>query len=287
MQYTRSSPAIGRPQPHTWFACRFPDGSLTPCDHAYMWGGLWHFPFDPAVWGTVAQWASALLTSGALLIAALVYWRDSQLSRSAQAKQVRIRIRDRRLGAASFWVQNDSGESIFDVHILVTGPYSFYRGMMKNVETGWADMKSVPKFSSADIAEGFAESCEEFFDTKQYKTSEVERIAADQSHEFLLPSVTRFNDITVAFTDNRGTEWQYRHAAMAHQKLVRLTGSRVRRWRWMRLSRLWHPIRTVREIRFRMLALYFASETSNDWLARHYSNLRATQAEERPSPDGE
>jgi hypothetical protein len=53
-----------------------------------MWGELWDYPFNPAVWGTVAAWVGSLLTGVGVLAAAIYYIYDKRVGDKAQARHV-------------------------------------------------------------------------------------------------------------------------------------------------------------------------------------------------------
>ncbi|ODR24326.1 hypothetical protein [Mycolicibacterium porcinum] len=52
------------------------------------WGDLWEYPFLASVWGTVNGWAGTIVTAGSFFIAALVYRKNREDQRRAQASLI-------------------------------------------------------------------------------------------------------------------------------------------------------------------------------------------------------
>ncbi|MFC7450656.1 hypothetical protein [Rhodococcus daqingensis] len=53
-----------------------------------MFGDLWAFPFDVAVWGTVGQWVSSLVSAASVFLALLILMLDRREKERAQASKV-------------------------------------------------------------------------------------------------------------------------------------------------------------------------------------------------------
>lgn len=89
--------------------------------------------FDPKVWGTVGQWASAIGTTSAFSATFYVIRRDARSRREAQARKVSMEVlfrpHDGQLivnegtrGALTLTVHNLSDEAIFDVTVALGVP---------------------------------------------------------------------------------------------------------------------------------------------------------------------
>ena len=80
-----------------------------------MWGELWDYPFNPAVWGTVAAWVGSQLTGVGVLAAAIYYIYDKRVGDKAQARHVTFVHKHWTSDHYYAVVHNFSDESIFDV----------------------------------------------------------------------------------------------------------------------------------------------------------------------------
>lgn len=83
-----------------------------------MWGDLWIFPFDVTIWGTVASWFSAIISSLSIFAAAAYYIIDKWQAAKSQARHVRFVRCYWTKFAVKAEVHNHSDESIFDVTVL-------------------------------------------------------------------------------------------------------------------------------------------------------------------------
>lgn len=80
-----------------------------------MWGDLWSFPFDVAIWGNVAEWATAIGTGGAAIAAASYYILSARSRKRAQARQVHVLVTFPEHGKIlpfNFVLYNDSEDQI-------------------------------------------------------------------------------------------------------------------------------------------------------------------------------
>ena len=85
---------------------------LLICDTADM------FPVE--IWGTVAQWISAVGTSGAAIAAGSYYILDKRRAKKTQSKKIYISYLERKItDQHHVHVTNNSDNSIFDVHIYI------------------------------------------------------------------------------------------------------------------------------------------------------------------------
>jgi hypothetical protein len=75
--------------------------------------------FAAEIWGTVAQWVSAIGTSGAAMAAAGYYIFDKSLAAKAQARQIRVKITALR-PEIGFDVHNHSEHPIFALAVMVS-----------------------------------------------------------------------------------------------------------------------------------------------------------------------
>ena len=82
-----------------------------------MWGDLWIFPFDVTIWGTVASWFSAIISSLSIFAAAAYYIIDKWQAAKSQARHVRFVRCYWTKFAVKAEVHNHSDESIFDVTV--------------------------------------------------------------------------------------------------------------------------------------------------------------------------
>jgi hypothetical protein len=84
-----------------------------------------HLNFDPATWGTVADWVGGTGTTLAFLATAYVVWRDAKVRRGAQTRKVAyyMRVADR---ASNEIVGKYTNWWIHEIHNLSDEP--IYRG---------------------------------------------------------------------------------------------------------------------------------------------------------------
>ena len=80
-----------------------------------MWGDLWDYPFDTAIWGTVAELVGSLLTGIGVVAAAGYYIYDKSVAAKAQARHVAFVRKGWTQDHYNAVVYNLSDESIFDV----------------------------------------------------------------------------------------------------------------------------------------------------------------------------
>lgn len=170
-------------------------------------GGLLNFPFTAEIWGTAAEWANAILTGGAFTIAALVYWRDSNLSKRVQAKLVRPRfIQQGPDGGSRVLVENYSDSSIFEVRVLVTR--SSFEDAVFFRPTAWKQIKFDIRTRGAfeEIVEKQMARWRAIERNTGYK--QVDRVEAKQHCEFDIP-YPFMQKVSVTFTDVNGQVWHY------------------------------------------------------------------------------
>ncbi len=70
--------------------------------------------FDPAEWGTVADWTGSLLTGLSVLAAVIIYYFDRRRERRAQAGSVVVWLHPHEHGPPAIKVSNLSDKPIFD-----------------------------------------------------------------------------------------------------------------------------------------------------------------------------
>lgn len=86
---------------------------------------LWTFPFDPAIWGNVAQWFAVLGTVGSIGTAAFYYVRNLKREEHAQARHVTF-VTDHWTKDMYFAkVHNFSDQSVFAVTPNQARKFSF------------------------------------------------------------------------------------------------------------------------------------------------------------------
>lgn len=71
--------------------------------------------FDVYIWGTVGQWASALVTGAAFMTTLFIIWRDRRTVRQDQASLIGAHVRPE-----SPYPDSDSATCLFGFHIWVT-----------------------------------------------------------------------------------------------------------------------------------------------------------------------
>ncbi|MGV0781463.1 hypothetical protein [Mycolicibacterium sp. XJ775] len=215
------------------------------------WADLWHLRFGADVWGTVAAWVSAFITGGGFLIAALVYWRDSNLSRSSQAKLILPRIVSEPLGEdVRIVVENYSSSSIFHPQAELRRVY-----LGEAIRTDSAEeVLMSPDPAKAKVREIVNRTTGEFAKVPTLKKYEAdsERLASSGACEFHV-SRTRFQLVFVTFVDARGRGWEIGDLAGPRPTLKKVKKpSGERKWLNRNIIRVRHPRRASREFRMRM-----------------------------------
>lgn len=91
--------------------------------------------FDPAEWGTVADWTGALLTGLSVLTAVAYYVFDRERQRRAQAGSVLVWLHPYEHGPPELKMKNLSDKPVFDHGFLITSRPT--RRIAKAARDGW------------------------------------------------------------------------------------------------------------------------------------------------------
>lgn len=211
------------------------------------------------VWGNAAEWTGAILTGGALFVAALVYRHDSKLSRSAQAKLVRPRILGSLSGdAVRVLVENYSEASIFRVTVEVrrTG---LYRAFLLDS----ADSVLDPDQRKRKVRDLVRPTYEKYRRVKRhivYYDDGAERLQGADVLEYRVERNSPFQQVYVTFLDSNGQKWEVGDLATQRQELrkVKPTAEVSKPFRYPK-ARLFRPFRAVRELTRLLIARCVAS----------------------------
>jgi hypothetical protein len=216
-------------------------------------GDLWHVPFRVEVWGTAAEWGSAIATGAAFLIAALVYAHDANLSRSSQAELVHTRILGEPIGdKVRVLVENYSPNSVFFLRIELRRI-----GLWKAVKLDSSeDFLTGPDPSKHAVRE-MVKKTSDLFSTipviHKFDPRDAERLEAGGSYEFSVSRISAYQDVYLTFTDAKGRPWEFGDLASDRPKLRKASKSRSKRGS-IRVAfyRSRHPWRAQREFRTRV-----------------------------------
>ncbi|WP_078325637.1 hypothetical protein [Mycobacteroides salmoniphilum] len=212
------------------------------------WGDLDQFPLRPDVWGTAAEWAGALLTGGALLIAALVYRRDSNLSKASQARQIRPRIISRDVSdPVRVLVENYSENSIFRVGVTLRRT-SFYRAFLIDSADSLLDPDQ-RKRKVGQLVKPTSKKYRQVKRTENIYDVGAERLKGNDLLEYRICLDSPFQQVFVTFIDTRGQHWEFGDLAAERQQLRKVANtSHVNREFRYPKARLLRPLRAIREL---------------------------------------
>ncbi|WP_441963518.1 hypothetical protein [Mycolicibacterium houstonense] len=101
--------------------------------------------FDPAEWGTVADWTGATLTGFSVLAAVVYYVYDRERQRRAQAGSVLVWLHPYEHGPPELKMKNLSDKPVFDHGFLITSRPR--KRIAKAARDGW---KQNPMFAWPD-----------------------------------------------------------------------------------------------------------------------------------------
>lgn len=170
-----------------------------------FFGDLWHFPFWADVYGTFAAWLGAALTGGALFVASLVYRRDSNLARDAQAKKIHARVVDPTdFDKAVVHVDNYSEAAIFDIGVL------YEKILWREVDLDHFDYGADGEVIPTSVSTTYRK-WKKTASPITYRDSAAWSIAPGAR---LDQGVTRFNEfqiVSVSFQDIKGQPWILRN----------------------------------------------------------------------------
>jgi flagellar biosynthesis GTPase FlhF len=193
--------------------------------------------FPVVIWGTVSTWVGAGLTGCGFLIASLVYRRDSNLSKSVQAKKIHARIVDKaKIENPVIHVENYSEAKIF--HVIA----EIHRMNLHEVVAEFFDY-----FTLRD--EGVEKLQVELGDiSDDYRVTDDDAWSIDpaKSYEFKLGGISSYHRLSVSFTDLRGRRWRWSNLRADRPKLVEVKDDPIystsaRRYTWLR-----HPVKTAK-----------------------------------------
>lgn len=224
---------------------------MASCDHALMLDYLLSLPFPVQIWGTVSSWASALLTGAGFIIAASVYWRDSNLGRSAQAKQISCRILGDHLGEeVRVLVENYSSNSVYHVRVEVRR-IRLYTALLRN---SLIPSKPEPGWDLDQMVEEYAVEYRKVTSSTTVDAINGERLAPEDSLicEISRPSINQA--VVVSFLDVRGRAWEYGDLA---DRAPTLSKRRQESRRWLAwLAAIARPFVSLRLLKRRVQARY-------------------------------
>lgn len=160
--------------------------------------------FSVEIWGTVSSWVGSGLTGGGVLIAGLVYWRDSNLSRAAQAKKIHARIVDPiRFSDPKVHIYNYSESKIFDV-VAEAEPVDLYTLATDLLR----DIKILPSDSVIEEANNLIKDLP---DSIRVRDDDAWTIDPGSSNQLQFEGLAgpQVQIISVLFTDIRGQRWKW------------------------------------------------------------------------------
>jgi hypothetical protein len=211
------------------------------------------------VWGNAAEWTGAILTGGALFVAALVYRHDSKLSRSAQAKQVRPRIiGDPLADSVRVLVENYAENSIFRVGVELRRT-SVYRAFLLDSAEGVIDPEK-RKRRVRELVKPTYEKYRQVPREVKYYDDRAERLKGTDSLEYRVKRNSPFQQLFVTFIDAKGQHWEFGDLAAERQELRKIdNASEIKKSFRYPKKRLFRPFRAARELLRLFMARFVAT----------------------------
>ncbi len=210
-------------------------------------------PPTAEVWGTVSDWVSAIVTGGAFMIAALVYMRDSNLSRRAQAKLILPRLVGNAVGdEVRVLVENYSTNSVFHLQIELRR-IDLWKAVLSDSSETFMISPDPSKKAVREIVDKTANEYEKAPYRKAFEPADAERLVAGSSFDFHIDRTTPYQGIFLTFIDSKGRSWEVGDIATHRPELrKRKNASNRRHWLSAMFYRLRHPLRAVKEFRARL-----------------------------------
>lgn len=178
--------------------------SLEPLHYQASSGGWTTEMFAVEIWGTVAQWGSAVGTSSAVGAAAYYYIHDKRREAKAQAAQIHAELRDRQV-----IITNNSTQPIFDLYIHI-GLRGY--GAARNGYSGMPNIRADhgPRDQIAEKMQLVTFHRKQQHDFSGRGKEQVDHhILAPEEAVSLSADRTSFEYACLIFRDSHGQHWSY------------------------------------------------------------------------------
>lgn len=198
--------------------------------------------FPVSIWGTVWSGVGACLTGGGVLIAGLVYWRDSNISRAAQAKKIHAALVDPyAFDRSQVRIENYSEERISEIGVELTRP--------KLSELDPAVFEAAAELPTDAEIKAIQDLIHQTSIYHRYRDDESWSLGAGENGCIQLPVPQPFQIISVFFRDRRGRAWRIYNIRAERPKLIRVTDDLIFPYRG-RFDLLAHPSARLKRLRF-------------------------------------